>query len=87
MRPSLLCVSDGLCVRHPGSRRDGLPINCFCAEESIAHPALMLPISLLIVLPLIRGDVAEMAGSCVFPVPVSSDKQPFSTQATNNPSQ
>lgn len=66
MRPSLFRVSDGLCVRHAGSSRDRLPINCFCAEESIAHPALMLPISLLIVLPLIRGTWQKWPGHVFF---------------------
>ena len=82
MRTFCFFVSDSLGVsaeRH----RDRLPISCFVLRESIARPALMLPISSLIILPLI-GAVAEMAGSCVFPYLLSSDKQPY-TQTTNNP--
>lgn len=57
-------MSDRLCV-FTGYSRDRLPFNCFVLRESIAHCALMLPISSLIILPLIWA-VAEMAGSCVF---------------------
>lgn len=57
-------MSDRLCA-FPGYSRDRLRFNCFVLRESIAHCALMLPISSLIILPLIWA-VAEMAGSCVF---------------------